>query len=151
MRPVVAALALLALPAAGRAHEILHEVERGRAIAIRVYEADGELVANAPFQIFSPDGGATAWASGRTDRNGWLSFVPDAPGTWHVKVVGDDGHGVDARVEVTASAATPRGTPVSGTAFILRPLIGVAAIAALFAGLFAVYRKKGPKATVPPR
>ncbi|BDG01808.1 hypothetical protein [Anaeromyxobacter oryzae] len=146
MRTFAATLALLAWPALAHAHEILHDVERGRAVAVKVYESDGDLVADAPYQIYSPADPATAWASGRTDRNGWLSFVPDAPGAWRVKVVGEEGHGLDARVDVTAAAATAaRKSGLPGTAFILRPLLGVAAIAALFAGLFAVYRRKGAR------
>lgn len=145
MRTVVAALALLVCPGVAHAHEILHQVERGRAVAVEIYESDGDRVAGAPYEIFSPADPATAWAAGRTDRKGWLAFVPDAPGAWRVRVVSDEGHGLDARIDVTAAAAAAAKPALTGTAFILRPVLGLAAIAAIFAGLFAVYRRKGAR------
>jgi nickel transport protein len=146
MRIFAVAVALAVVPALAGAHEILHDVEGGRAVAVKVYESDGELVAGARYEVFAPSGGATAWASGRTDRNGWLSFVPDAPGAWRVKVVGDEGHGLDARVDVSApAAAAPASGAVPGAAFVLRPLVGVAAIAAIFGGLLVLYRRRGAR------
>jgi nickel transport protein len=157
---VVAALALLSGPAA--AHEILHEVQRGRAVAVRTFESDGDPVAATPWEVYSPTAPGTPWQQGRTDRAGWLAFVPDVPGAWRVRVIEATGHGLDIVVEVappgspaaapaTASAASstaPASPPAArppvapGAAFVLRPLLGLAIIGVVFTALFLAWRKK---------
>lgn len=133
---VVAAALLVAVPAA--AHEVLHEVQRGRAVAVRAYFGDGEPLAYCEAEVFSPADARLPWQKGRTDRQGWVAFVPDVAGTWRVRVVDTTGHGLVAEVEVDhatlagAAAAAQGGTP-GALAFVLRPLVAVAGIAALFA------------------
>jgi nickel transport protein len=143
---LAAALAVLG-PAAALAHEVLHEIERSRAVAVRAHFADGEALAYAAYEIYSPNDPNIPYQKGRTDRSGWLSFVPDVPGTWRVKVSDAAGHGLELEVDATASAATqpPGGhrAPDSEVAFVLRPLAGLAVIAAVFGVLFTVYRRKG--------
>jgi nickel transport protein len=143
---LLAATLALAVPAAARGHEVLHEIERGRAVAVKAFFADGEVLAYVPYEIYSPADPKIPHQKGRTDRSGWLSFVPDAPGKWRVKVIDDTGHGLDLEVDVAAGAASPGGAPPSSTAgFVLRPLVGLAVIAAVFGVLFAVYRRKGSR------
>lgn len=144
--PVAAALALVAWPVA--AHETLHEVQRGRAIAVRAWEADGRPLADAAYAIYSPVDPDEPHQEGWTDRDGWLAFVPDAPGRWRVKVIDPGGHGLDLEVDAgtapgpAAQAGPPPRAP-SGAAFTLRPLVGLAAIGAIFATLYLTYRRKG--------
>jgi nickel transport protein len=141
---LAATLALVA-PAAARGHEVLHEIERGRAVAVKAFFADGEVLAYQQYEIYSPADPKIPYQKGRTDRSGWLSFVPDAPGKWRVKVIDDTGHGLDLEVDAAASAPAPTSSgagPASTAAFVLRPLIGLAVIAAVFGLLFALYRRK---------
>jgi nickel transport protein len=147
-RAALLAVALTVLaPAAARAHEVLHQIERNRAVAVKAYFADGEVLAYKQYEIYSPADLKIPYQKGRTDRSGWLSFVPDVPGSWRVKVIDDTGHGLDLEVDAVASAAaTPspgNAAPDSAVAFVLRPLVGLAVIAAVFALLFTVYRRKG--------
>jgi nickel transport protein len=140
------------------AHETLHEVQRGRAIAVKASFADGEVLAYTSFEIYSPADPKIPHQKGRTDRSGWLAFVPDAPGKWRVKVIDETGHGLDVEVDAEApgtsaalapgapakgASADPSGTSVASLAFVLRPLVGLAAICAVFAALFFTYRKTG--------
>ena len=134
----------LAAPGLAPAHETLHEIERGRAIGVKVYEV-GEVMAGAPYQVFSPADPRIPWQEGRTDRGGWLAFVPDVPGSWRVKVIDDTGHGIDLRVEAGGVLAAPAPAG-SGAAFLLRPLLGLAVIGAVFAALYVTYRRKGTRA-----
>ncbi len=135
----VAALALLAAAPAA-AHEVRHEVQRGRAIAVRATYADGEPLAYCEAEVYAPADGKIPWQKGRTDRKGWVAFVPDGPGTWRVRVVDTTGHGVVAEVVVDATdpaaapAAEARGAP-RVLALALRPLLAVAVIGAVFAAL----------------
>ncbi len=132
---LAAALLLAAAPAA--AHEVLHEVQRGRAVAVRAYYADGEPFAYCEAEVFSPADARIAWQKGRTDRKGFVAFVPDVAGTWRVRVADTTGHGlvvevaVDAATLAGAAAAAQGGGPAT-IAFVLRPLLAVALIAAVF-------------------
>jgi len=141
---VLVTLLTAVLPAGVRAHEVLHEVERGRAVAVRVYESDGEPLADAEFEVFSPAEPGAPHLRGSTDRGGWLAFVPDAPGRWRVKVVDASGHGLDTAIEVAASGvpASGAGSNAGGAAFVLRPVLGVGLIAAVFAVLVVLARRK---------
>jgi len=146
----LALLATLALAAAwspsrAAAHETLHEVARGRAIAVKAYFADGEVLAYTAYEVYSPSDPKIPYQKGRTDRSGWLAFVPDAPGKWRVKVIDETGHGLDLQIEAEAPGVTQAtaASAVSSAAFVLRPLLGLAAIGVVFAALYLAYRKKG--------
>jgi nickel transport protein len=135
----VAALALLAATPAA-AHEVRHEVQRGRAIAVRATYADGEPLAYCEAEVYAPADGKIPWQKGRTDREGWVAFVPGRPGTWRVRVVDSTGHGLVAEVGVDAAdrAAAPAAeAPGARRALapVLRPLLAVAVIGAVFAAL----------------
>jgi nickel transport protein len=140
----LAALALglaIAVPAA--AHETLHELRRGQAIALKASFADGEVLAYTPFEVYSPADSKLPWLKGRTDRAGWLAFLPDVPGKWRVKVIDSTGHGLDLEVDASATAGETTEAPAAGSlAFVLRPLLGLAVIAVVFAALTLAWRKK---------
>jgi len=132
-----------ALPMAAGAHEVLHSVERGRAVAVHAFLPDGEDLAYSAYEVFSPAAPDVPHVKGRTDRKGWLAFVPDAPGSWRVKVVDGTGHGLE--ITVDAAAVPEAGSSgLSAAAFVLRPLAGVLAIVAVFAALLALRRRKAP-------
>jgi nickel transport protein len=139
-RPLVIALAV-AFPLCAAAHEVLHDVERGRAIAVHAYLADGEDLAYREYEVFAPSEPRVPHQKGRTDRKGWLAFVPDTAGTWRVRISDETGHGLELAVDAAMPAAPSGGAP-STWSFVLRPLAGVLAICAVFAALFAVYRRR---------
>jgi nickel transport protein len=129
-------LALLGAASPVRAHEVLHAVE--------AYFADGEALAYTEYQVFSPADPKIAHQKGRTDRAGYLAFVPDPPGKWRVVITDATGHGLDIEVDAGGQgpgAAAP-GAAVSSWAFAVRPLVGVLVIGALFAALVVIYRRK---------
>jgi len=139
---------LLAPPAF--AHETLHQVVQGKAVAVRAYESDGEPLALTPFEVYSPAEPKVAWTTGTTDRDGWLAFVPNGPGRWRVRVIEVTGHGLDLSVDVPVAAGAPAALsaagPVEGAggaAFLLRPLLGLAVIGLVFTALVLAWRKKG--------
>ncbi len=142
-----AVLGALLLPSAATPHEVFHAVERGRAVTVRAWESDGESLADCTWEVFSPANPSAPHQRGRTDRNGTLSFVPDVPGKWRIKVVQDAGHGLDLGIDIAAGDLAPRpsgGQAATGAmAFVLRPLVGIAGIVAIFAALLAFYRRKG--------
>ena len=135
-------LVLMALgPSPARAHEVLYAVERGHAIALKAFETDGDVLDNCEAEVYSPANPNEPFWKGRTDRHGWVAFVPDTGGSWRVKVVQDSGHGLDARIPVEAPSTTPTST-LSTLDFVLRPALAVLALAAVFGGLWALYRRR---------
>ena len=146
---VVVALTLL-LGSRAFAHEVLHSVERGRAIAVKVFFADGEPLAYSEYLLFSPADAKIPYQKGRTDRSGYVAFMPDVPGNWHVRVTEAGGHGLEADVLVDppgreTGAAKSASTGISSWAFALRPLLGVFLIVALFIALIVLNRRKGAR------
>jgi nickel transport protein len=143
-RLLAVALAAALAPTLGVAHEVLHDVERGKAVAVRAYESDGMALGDAQYEVFSPASTTEPYLRGRTDRHGWLAFVPDVAGAWRVRVVEGSGHGLDTTVDVSSGGSpSPRSAPAPGGAAVaLRPLVGVVLIAAIFGALFALARRK---------
>jgi nickel transport protein len=147
MRHVLLVGLLCLLPRAALAHEVLHQIERGRAVAVKAYFADGEVMAYTEYQVFSPADAKIPYQKGRSDRGGYVAFVPDVPGTWHVRIVDPSGHGLELDVPVPAAGQGGSNPPAPGGriatwAFVARPLVGVAAIALLFGLVVWLYRRK---------
>ncbi len=140
----------VARPAPAAAHEVLHEVRRGNAVAIRAWFPDGETLAYVPAEVYSPADAAVPYWKGRTDRNGWLAFVPDVAGKWRVRIVDSTGHGLDTSVDVRAAdvagnaEAGPSGSAPAATA-VLRPVVGVLLVAGIFGFLWRLRgRRRSP-------
>ena len=115
--PALALLALAALvaPAAAVAHGVSVEIDRrDGAVAVRARYEGGRPLADARFEVVSPAQPERAFAAGRTDRHGWLVFVPDAPGTWRVRIADASGHGGLAEIEAAPPApASALATPAA--------------------------------------
>jgi len=134
-------LAICFMPGVASAHEVLHAVERGKAIAVKAYFADGEVLAYTEYQVFSPTDPKIPYQKGRTDRGGYLAFLPDTPGKWRVQISDATGHGLN--LEIDASKATQtKSDPVASWVFVVRPVLGMACVGAIFAALVVFYRRK---------
>lgn len=147
MKSASAALLLVALavPTQALGHEVLHTTESGKAWSVKAYFADGEVLAYTPYEIYSPADTKIPYQKGRTDRSGYVAFVPDTPGAWRVKIIDESGHGLDTLVEVSQAGAPLASAPASTAGFALRPLVGLVAIAAVFASLMLAYRRRGAR------
>ena len=144
---ILAALVALFLALPAVAHEASAEVARDRAVAVRARSHGGGGMAGAEAEVFSPADPATPFWKGRTDRDGWVAFVPDAPGRWRVRVFDATGHGVVTDVDVPAPGASDAGPASppgpSASAALARPLVGVAIVAAIFGLLYVRGRNRG--------
>ena len=140
----VAAIAVvMLLPAVAPAHEVLHEVIRGKAVALKAFFGDGEVLAYTEYEVYSPKDPKIPHQKGRTDRNGFVSFVPDVEGKWRVRVIEKSGHGLDVEIEASATASPATGPGAASRAdYWLRPVIGLAVIAAFFGILYWRSRKR---------
>ena len=85
-------LLLLALGAAAAfAHSINYAVEQ-KGMAVRAYYSEKDAAAYSQFELYGP-GDKDPYMTGRTDRNGYIGFVPDRPGVWKLQVWGESTHG----------------------------------------------------------
>ncbi len=73
------------------AHTIHYTVE-SKGMTIRVFYAAEDPANYAQYEVFGP-GDTEPYQIGRTDRRGCLSLLPDRPGDWKVKVLGESAHG----------------------------------------------------------
>ena len=147
MKRLLLGLALLGVAVPAEAHEVLHEVQRGRAVAVHAWFPDGESLAYVQAEVFSPADEKIPYWKGRTDRNGWLAFVPDVPGKWRVRIMDTTGHGLDTGVDVSspgtaADASGSNPSTIASLAFVLRPAAGVALLATIFAFLYYRGRRR---------
>jgi nickel transport protein len=74
------------------AHTIHYQVQPQTGIAVRSYYSAQDPVRFSQYELFGP-GDQEPYQTGKTDRNGYLGFVPDRPGTWKLQVWGESTHG----------------------------------------------------------
>lgn len=136
-------------PMAVGAHETLYTVEFNRAVAVKAYFADGEVLAYVPYELYSPLDQKIPYQKGRTDRGGYIAFVPDVSGKWRLRIIDAAGHGLDTTIEVPTLGKwqnNPTTSPaLPALAYILRPLLGLIVVGAIFIILTLVYRRRGSK------
>jgi nickel transport protein len=143
MGRVAALAAALALATSAAAHDVRHELVRGRAVAVRAVYEGGEPLAYAEYQVFAPSDPRVPFQKGRTDRAGWLAFVPSEPGSWRVQVSDATGHGITIDVPSAPAAGAAARTPgEEGRRSLLGTLGGLAAIGGVFTGLFLLARRR---------
>jgi nickel transport protein len=76
------------------AHSVAaQQLDNSSTVSVRfVYEA-GDPMSYAAVEIFSPRESNIPFQTGRTDKNGTFSFIPDAEGMWLVSADDGDDHG----------------------------------------------------------
>jgi nickel transport protein len=142
--PAVALAAWMALllPADVHAHAMLHEVVDGEAVTLRLSYGGAEQPLFEPYEVFAP-GLETPFQSGRVNALGELSFRPDRPGTWRVRVATEDGHGAVIRLEVDEAGVAAALPAQHGHAHEYWPRV-IAALGYLLGvfGLLALWRAR---------
>ncbi len=123
------------------AHTIHYTVEP-KGITIRVFYAAEDPANYAEYEVFGP-GDTDPYQVGRTDRRGCLSLLPDRPGDWKVKVLGESAHGfhgitIDFKVDQAMSLET-FSKPLVATH--TRLVTGLSLIIGLF-GIYAWWRSR---------
>ena len=92
-------IALLLMTLGAEAHSIQYQVEN-KGISVRVFYSADDPASYSQYEIFGP-GDTITHQKGRTDKNGFVSFLPDRPGKWHIKIWGESDHGYHgAQIEV---------------------------------------------------
>lgn len=76
-------------------------------VVLSFYYADQTPMAYSEVQIFSPTETKIPHQKGRSDRNGFFVFRPDAPGAWTFSAADGQGHLSQGEIEVTAGQLNP--------------------------------------------
>jgi nickel transport protein len=96
--------AVLAMPPDALAHAINYRLEN-KGISARVFFTGDDPMRYATYEIFGP-GDTIVFQNGRTSRNGVVSFLPDRPGKWKIKVSGLEAQGPHAtELEIIVSSS----------------------------------------------
>jgi len=140
----LAGMVILALSPTVGAHGLQHETTRTDAVVVKFYYAGN---AGKPwsdsYQVFAP-GAEVAHQSGQVNADGEVSFRPNAPGKWRVRVVTGDGHGAHVSVVVDEAGALP--DPKPGAGYAQRIITAFAWLFGIF-GLAIVVRDARRKRT----
>lgn len=98
-RCLLMTLLLLLIYSGAEAHSVHYQVEN-KGISVRVFYAEDDPASYSSYEIFGP-GDKSPHQKGRTDKNGFVSFLPDRKGKWIIKVFGESEHGMHgAQIEV---------------------------------------------------
>lgn len=73
------------------AHTIHYEVQP-KGISAKIFYTKDDPASYSEYEIYGP-GDTEPYQIGRTNRAGFLSFLPDRTGTWKIKVLGESSHG----------------------------------------------------------
>ena len=99
VRNLFVTLLLLLIYSGAEAHSIQYQVEN-KGITVRFFYSPEEPASYSAYEIFGPDD-KIPHQKGRTDKNGCVSFLPDRPGKWLIKILGESDHGYHgAQVEI---------------------------------------------------
>jgi len=127
-------------------HTINYNVQQ-KGIAVRVFYSADDPANYSQYEVFGP-GDSEPHQTGRTDKNGFVAFVPDRPGIWKIKVLGESTHGFHG---VTTEVKVDEGLNVKSfskplVATYTKLVIGVSLIFGIF-GLYSLVRsrKRGQK------
>jgi nickel transport protein len=91
----------LLIASRAEAHSIEYQVEN-RGISARFFFLPNDPANYSLYEILGP-GDKIPYQKGRTDKNGVVSFLPDRPGRWTIKVIAESehgGHAANVEIEV---------------------------------------------------
>lgn len=90
---------ILLIGSGAKAHTVHYQVEN-KGISLRIFYGADDPAGYAAYELFGP-GDTIPHQKGRTDKNGFVSFLPDRQGKWVIQVHGESDHGAHgARIEI---------------------------------------------------
>lgn len=133
--------AIFALPLLS--HTVNYEVQQ-KGMAARIFYSVKDAASYSEFELYGP-GDKEPYQIGRTDRNGFAAFVPDRPGMWKLKVIGESAHGfhgvtIDLKVDNAVNLESFNKPLVAKSTKMVTGLSLIIGIFGLFA--FFISRKK---------
>lgn len=93
-------LLILLYPISTAAHAVDYRIVETQATTLEISYAGGQAFSLASYEIFGPND-TKPFQLGQSDQLGRITFRPDRAGEWTIKVFSDDGHGVQAVINIT--------------------------------------------------
>jgi nickel transport protein len=90
-RCILLTLLVLLTVSSAEGHSVEYRIEN-RGISARFFFLPNDPASYSAYEIFGP-GDTIPHQKGRTDKNGVVSFLPDRPGPWTIKVTAESEHG----------------------------------------------------------
>lgn len=134
---LLAALLCLARPTA--AHDLQYSVSGTQAVVVTLFFVDNTPFTFEQYEIYRA-GDKLPYQVGRTDSQGRLAFLPDRAGAWRVKVISEDGHGLDFTLKTDAAAQVAAAEKPAYERYG-RIVVGIAVLLGLF-GFLSLYVRK---------
>ena len=72
-------------------HTVNYEVQQ-KGMAVRIFYTAQDPASYSEYEVYGP-GDSLPHQTGRTDKNGFVAFVPERAGLWKLKVLGESAHG----------------------------------------------------------
>lgn len=135
-------LAWLAWAPVAWAHDLQYTVTGGQAVVVKLFFADNTAFSFETYEIY-PEGEKLPVQVGRTDARGHIAFLPDKAGKWRIKVISEDGHGLDFTLATDAAAALADSDKPFYERYG-RIVVGVALILGLFGFINLYLKRKKP-------
>jgi nickel transport protein len=141
-----AIIILLLISSGAEAHTVHYQVEN-KGISVRVFYAEDDPASYSSYEIFGP-GDKIPHQKGWTDKNGFVSFLPDKQGKWIIKVYGESEHGMHgAQVEIDVNKNLfMESFKKPLVAQYTKAFVGISFILAIF-GLWALLRTRKREVT----
>lgn len=110
-----AAMCVLLWPCVAASHALLHELVEGETVVVRLYYPGEGVPSFEPYELLAPQAKAP-FQTGHVNLNGEVSFRPDRPGRWQLRVFTEDGHGarIELQVDKAGSASSATGMHALG-------------------------------------
>jgi len=122
-------------------HTVNYDVQQ-KGMSVRIFYSAQDPASYSEYEIYGP-GDALPHQTGRTDKNGFATFLPDRPGTWKVKVLGESSHGFHGvTIDVTVTDTLDLkafSKPLVATSTKL--VTGISLIVGLF-GIYALIKSR---------
>ncbi len=133
-------VSLLSISSA-HSHGIHYDVQQ-KGISVKVFYSKDDPSSYSQYELFGP-GDSQPHQTGRTDKNGFVSFVPDRTGIWKLKVWGESTHGfhgvtIDVRVDQSLQLES-FSKPLVAT--YTKLITGISLIFGLF-GIYALWKSR---------
>lgn len=137
---------LLAINLPAQAHTVNYQVEN-KGLSARIFYDVDDPASYSAYEIYGP-GDKIVFQKGRTDRNGFVSFLPDRKGLWRIKVMSESEHGIHA-VDVKINVDQDFKLESFEKPLVAKHLKGFVGISILLAGfgLWALITSRRPRAT----
>jgi nickel transport protein len=122
-------------------HSINYEVQQ-KGVSVRIFYAEKDPASYSEYELFGP-GDTQPHQTGRTDKNGFISFFPERAGIWKIKVWGESSHGyhgvtIDVKVDEALNLKS-FSKPLAATHTKL--IVGVSLIFGIF-GIYALLKSR---------